>query len=110
MDDGDRDAFAGTFADDGEMDRRVELVQGREALAGLVDRFGGRSIHTTLDPIIELDGDGARHRCTVVVYNRPQEGEPREVRMVARYEDELVRTADGWRIALRRIVAVDPAA
>jgi len=46
----------------------------------------------------------------LVVYNRPQEREPREVRMVARYEDELVRTADGWRIALRRIVAVDPAA
>jgi len=104
MDDGDGDGYAATFTEDGILEGTTGSTQGHDALSGLPARFGGTLVHTAVNPILDLDGDRARHSCTVVVYNRPADGEPREVRMIVRYDDELVRTADGWRIARKRVV------
>jgi len=92
------------------MDGASGVTSGREALAQLITRFAGRSIHTTTDAIIEVDGDRGHQSCTVIVYTRARVGQPHAVRLVARYDDELRRTPDGWRIAHRRVLyeANDP--
>jgi len=51
---------------------------------------------------VRIDGDTATCRC----YLQAQHVRPTKEKLMvgARYEDECVRTADGWRIARRRIV------
>lgn len=51
---------------------------------------------------IEIDGDAATCRCYLQAQHVRPDGE--KLLIGARYEDENVRTDEGWRIARRRIV------
>ncbi len=61
------------------------------------------TLHSLSNSEIELDGDSARGRTLVSnpMCTRDPEGKETIFTVYAYYEDELVRTAEGWRIAKR---------
>ncbi len=72
-------------------------------------------IRAALDPLdeshhmvsthqVRVDGDTATHRCYLHAQHvrHAVDGDPNYV-IAGRYEDDLVRTSDGWRIAHRRL-------
>jgi len=61
------------------------------------------TIHSLSNSEIELDGDRATGRTLVTNPMCMQQGDEKQTifTVYAHYEDELVRTADGWRIARR---------
>jgi len=61
--------------------------------------------HGMSNPMIELAGDAARARTygNLVHVQEMQDGTPNRVTQFAIYHDELARTAEGWRIAQRRL-------
>ena len=69
-------------------------------------RFEG-SQHMVSTHLIEVDGDTATCRCYLYAQHvRPVGDEPPLLAVGGRYEDRLVRTADGWRIAHRTLVCM----
>jgi uncharacterized protein (TIGR02246 family) len=110
FDDVDSEAWADTFTPDGVMDYGGGApISGRDALVKMSQATGYGVVHITTDPIIEVDGDRATQRCTVIIANRSQARDRVGISMTGRYEDELVRTPDGWRFKRRRaILDVDP--
>lgn len=66
-----------------------------------------RSQHMVGTHLIEVDGDTATSRCYLQAQHvRPVGEEPPLLTVGGRYEDRLVRTADGWRIAHRTLVSM----
>jgi uncharacterized protein (TIGR02246 family) len=59
--------------------------------------------HCTLNHVIEVDGDRARARCYLLLV---QEGNPLQLNLAGRYEDELVKHDGRWRFA-RRVAHFD---
>ncbi|RBY84405.1 nuclear transport factor 2 family protein [Blastococcus sp. TF02A-26] len=55
---------------------------------------------------VRVDGDTARTRCQVIATLRRAGRPPRTYRTGAWYADELVRTAAGWRIAVRTATGI----
>jgi uncharacterized protein (TIGR02246 family) len=107
FDDGDPDAFAATFTDDGVMEVvGGPTTSGRSALAEMVRRTPYGIVHVTVDAIVSVDGDRAVQDVTLLVVARPApdaSADQRRSRLQrsGRYHDELVRTGDGWRFARR---------
>jgi len=110
FDDGDSDGFAATFTDDGVMEVVGGFrVEGRDALAGMCRHTPYGVVHVTVDATVTVNGDRAEQDTTVLVLQRPKpDAGPDERRSTlertGRYHDDLVRTADGWRFAWRRVV------
>jgi uncharacterized protein (TIGR02246 family) len=98
FDDGDAEGFAATFVEDGEMAVGTRPpTKGREALAEMCRTVPFAVLHATVDPIIEIDGDRATQRVTVLVYQKAADrSEKPQLTATGRYEDELVRTPGGW--------------
>jgi hypothetical protein len=68
---------------------------------GVLDKGGfEHTSHTPASQVIAVDGDNATADTLVTAVLVPADG-PVSVRGL-RYRDDLVRTADGWRIRLRR--------
>lgn len=90
------------------------LVQGREAIAGLIDGPTHRALMADgcahlLGPVaIELDGDRATARGHSVVF-RHADGRFEAVRVSANRWD-LVRTDNGWRVSHRENALLDGSA
>lgn len=61
------------------------------------------TVHSLSNSEIELDGDSARGRTLVTnpMLTRDGEGKESIFTVYAYYEDDLVRTGEGWRIARR---------
>jgi uncharacterized protein (TIGR02246 family) len=109
FDDVDSEAWADTFTPDGVMDYGGAPISGRDALIKMSQATGYGVVHITADPIIEVDGDRGTQRCTVIIANRSEARDRVGITMTGRYEDELVRTPDGWRFKRRKaILDVDP--
>ncbi|MHB8329737.1 MAG: nuclear transport factor 2 family protein [Acidimicrobiales bacterium] len=109
FDDGDAEGFADTFVEDGVMEvTGAFTVSGRQALAGMCRHTPYGVVHMTVDATVAVDGDRAVQDVTVLVVNRPKpDAGPDERRSTlertGRYHDDVVRTADGWRFARRRV-------
>lgn len=109
LDGRDWDALDGVFASDATADLMTggSLLEGRNAIV--------EHIRTSLTPLddtqhlasthdVRVDGDTATHRCYVQAQHvrHATDGSPTYM-LAGRYEDEMVRTPDGWRIAHRRL-------
>jgi hypothetical protein len=104
-DNGDGEGVAATFTPDGTFvihgGGTTRTISGHDELDAMVaGREAGATVHVTADSIIELDGDVAEQRCTLILNRRlPEEG--RISHRIGRYVDRLQRTADGWKFAGR---------
>jgi len=101
---GDDDAgFAGLFAEDGVFHSSAGPIQGREAIRARCASFHPFGMHLVTNPVIEVDGDEARASWSAWVPSTTVEGQALVV--CGRYEEQLVRTAGGWRYAYVRFRA-----
>lgn len=105
FDDRRPDEWAGCFTEDAvfEVVGRLRL-EGAQALREFAAAAPYGSVHTTTDPVIEVDGDRAVQTCTLISARRTEDHQPVVFGGTGRYTDELVRTAAGWRFARRSCV------
>jgi hypothetical protein len=84
------------------------LLQGRDAIRArirnTVDALDATQ-HTVTNHMITVHGDIATSRCYLHSQHvlRSVDGSPHFV-VAGRYEDELIRSADGWRITFRSLM------
>ena len=101
---GDDDrAFAELFAEDGVFEASAGPIVGRKAIEARCKKFHPFGFHVVMNPVIVVDGDTASASWSALV---PSTTVDETALLVAgRYEEELVRTADGWRYAQVRFRA-----
>jgi len=105
FDNADGPAWVGTFTEDGVFESRVGgRVEGRAALLEWFANRPHHTIHATTDALVEGDGDIATQVCTVMVFERHENGAL--LRSVGKYSDRLRRTAEGWRFSYRSPVTM----
>lgn len=96
-----------TYAEDGELrSPTTEPAVGRQAViatitATTVDlEFVFQTVHQGL---VEVDGDSARARFPITEWAR-RASDGRQIQFLGVYEDECVRTSEGWRFARRTLL------
>ena len=63
--------------------------------------------HMVMNHVVRIDGDRATSSCYLLSQHLKAGTPGGDLYMIAgRYEDDVVRTDDGWRIAFRRLVRV----
>lgn len=90
------EAWADLFTPDGVFEVYGREFAGHQGLRDMA-AAAGSGLHLGGPPVIEIEGDRARATRNLL-FHKPSEGETR----YAVYDDDLVRTADGWRIARTR--------
>jgi uncharacterized protein (TIGR02246 family) len=100
----DADAYVALFTDDAVLDGAQGNHAGRAALRAAVGPVwaaeGPATLHLTLNPVVEEDGDQAVVRSVLMIVSpapAPQ------IRTVAAITQHLRREAAGWRIARRTV-------
>jgi SnoaL-like domain len=96
---------ADLFTEDGVWDGRpVVMAEGREAIRNLFASFASlpMAYHAVTNPIIEIAGDTAKGHWHLIgggigLSNASSLG-------IGGYEDEYVRTPQGWRVRLMRVI------
>jgi ketosteroid isomerase-like protein len=101
-DDGDHAAWVGAYTDDGVFDVGGHQISGAEALMSYIITAPYGTVHITLDPIIEIDGDIATHTCTFIIGRRTADNQINALLATGRYNDTLRRTPAGWRFTSRQ--------
>lgn len=95
-------AFRTAFTDDVIGDYGFRVFHGFEELTGfMTTAVAGNSewmVHMLHTPLIVVAGDKATGDWTVMGQMKRRDGGTIDT-VLGRYSDELVRTADGWRIA-----------
>lgn len=101
--------FRTVFTDDCELDYgEIGTWQGVDAVTDFMDTthaMAGSTLHRLTNQAITLNGDTASARTyvdAVIMFGDNQSG----VNAWGFYDDEIVRAADGWRIARRRFTQV----
>ncbi|MGA9492870.1 MAG: nuclear transport factor 2 family protein [Mycobacterium sp.] len=96
-----------TYAEDGELHSpTTEPARGRAAVIETVTttcsglEFVFQTVHQGL---VQVDGDTARARFPITEWAR-RTSDARPIQFLGVYEDECVRTADGWRFARRTLL------
>jgi hypothetical protein len=108
------EAFAGVFSEDGIFHGRAGqpdeiIVRGHNQLLAFAARaYQGRGTrqgrhHQSTTMFVELNGDSACTR-TYLMTTNVAEGSLPLVGLTSVYEDEIVRTPEGWRIKYRKII------
>jgi len=105
VDSRDADGWIALFTADATMDLGGRSLEGPEQLRAFVAALGpagsGVLRHYAVNEVIEVDGDRATVRCSLLAVGRTDDG-PRLT--TGRYEDELRREAGTWRFSRRRFV------
>lgn len=106
LDAGDFDAYAGLFADDGEvLLGPLGRAKGRDEIRAVMTKSlagsQGNSLHIISSPAVTLDGDRATSVVMWTVVQRDADGAP-SVSMIGRHVDELVRERGRWRFQRRK--------
>jgi hypothetical protein len=78
-----------------------QVLTGRDALLGFASSVHGMR-HVVSNPLVDVAGDSAHVRAYLVVYAGGS------IAILGAYEDEVVRTPDGWRFA-KRVFTADQA-
>lgn len=101
--------FRTVFTDDCELDYgEIGVWNGVDAVTEFMDKVhatAGYLLHRLSNQVITIDGDQAMARTYVdalIMMADNQSG----VNGIGFYDDEIVRTTQGWRIARRRFTAV----
>jgi 3-phenylpropionate/cinnamic acid dioxygenase small subunit len=101
--------FRTVFTDDCELDYgEIGVWKGVDAVTDFMEQvhaMAGHTMHRMSNQVITVDGDTAEARTYVdalIMAGDNKSG----VNGIGFYDDEIVRTADGWRIARRRFTAV----
>lgn len=101
--------FRTVFTDDCELDYgEIGRWNGVGEVTDFMDKthaMAGHTLHRLSNQVIAVDGDKATARTyvdAVIMFGDNQAG----VNAWGFYDDEVVRTADGWRIARRRFTQV----
>ena len=94
------------FTQDGDWIARYASARGPAEIAALMARNippEPKRKHFIMHSLIALDGDRATARTSYLVILQAAGG-PLVPSVAGTYEDELVRTRDGWRFRVRRLV------
>lgn len=101
--------FRTVFTDDCDLDYgEIGTWHGVDEVTEFMDKthaMAGYTLHRLSNQAITVDGDKASARTyidAVIMFGDNQAG----VNAWGFYDDEIVRTADGWRIARRRFTSV----
>ena len=101
--------FRTVFTDDCDLDYgEIGVWKGVDAVTDFMEQvhaMAGHTMHRMSNQVITVDGDRAEARTYVdalIMAGDNKSG----VNGIGFYDDEIVRTADGWRIARRRFTAV----
>ncbi len=89
--------FAELFAEDGVWAVSAEPARGREEIRQRAAASRRFKLHLAANPIIELDGDRATGAWHVLVPSTAADGSA--VWLAGTYDDDFVRTNEGWRFA-----------
>jgi hypothetical protein len=110
FDEADVEGWGDTFVPGGRLAIAPSgpVYEGREALSAFIRDRGWGFLHMTLDPQIELTATGARQQCNLLLFGRSAARRTPELINTGRYDDELVRTPDGWRFACRTVEMDSP--
>ena len=107
---GDSAAAAGFFAADGVLEMPGgKRFAGRDAIRGRLEQQPADQVsrHVITNVLIETAGEGrARGFCYLTLYRGTRTEGPMPAGVpfvVGHYEDEFVRTDEGWRFAFRRL-------
>ncbi len=100
IDSGDAEGYAATFVKDGTFNN----FKGHDALVGFINQWrekmnGGARRHWNTNLVITPTADGATG--TVYLFLMDVSAKPPAIQTAARYEDQLVKTPDGWRFKSR---------
>jgi len=110
MDEVDIDWMQSIFAEDGHLDVPIyENVTGHDGIREYFEWYReqdfGTSVHSVSNPLIEIDGDTASGRWYYTVTYAQNSDDL--IHGIGAYDDEYVRTDDGWKlssvVAKRRI-------
>ena len=109
-------AYADLWTDDGVFHINLgnaRVVRGHEELAALAKGAGSpapvlKAAHHAINIMIEPTPEGAHGRAYLVMVSSPTQGTS-ATGLSAIYEDDLVKTADGWKFKMRTVEAVTPA-
>jgi 3-phenylpropionate/cinnamic acid dioxygenase small subunit len=101
--------FRTVFTDDCQLDYgEVGTWTGGDAVTEFMEQahaMAGHTMHRLTNQVITVDGDKAQSRSYVdalIMMGESNSG----VNAAGFYDDELVRTADGWRVASRQFIQV----
>ena len=109
----DGEMWAGTFTEDGVFDvsaaseqRGPKLIQGHEELKAswsLDNAIHKTPRHFTTNILIEPTPEGARGSAYVIIVGGAEDGQGQRpfIRAKGTYDDELVKTDEGWRFKKR---------
>lgn len=105
--------FGKLFVPDGRLEGRsgiavgwTEITQRHARQVAAFQAQGFRSVHMMLNSIIvNLNGDKARHVCKLLISLVSRNAESMVVASTGSYDDEVVRTEEGWRFLVRRVTA-----
>jgi ketosteroid isomerase-like protein len=104
IDSGDAEGWADTFTEDAVFDAfgGGEVITGREGLLAFAASVQGIR-HVVMNPLIDVSGDTAKVRAYLMFLMGAT------IAGVGVYDDEVVRTPQGWRFA-KRVFTADPPA
>lgn len=96
--------WAETFEPGGRLttNQGLDLV-GHDQLAAFVASRGVGYVHLSIDSEIDVDGDEAVQRCSLLMYHRDPAQQTTTFLTTGRYVDQVIRTKAGWRFRHRQI-------
>lgn len=108
------EAYADCFTDDGEFHGRVGLpdavrIQGRAALIrfsanGIARRNGVQNRHIQTNTMFVEQSETRAVTRSYLLVTQIREDQPPTLGLTSVYEDEIVKTAKGWRFKVRRAI------
>ena len=109
LDHGPRERLDTVFTPDAVADYMGLICEGLPSILEKVTSALGpldASQHIVSNQLVTIDGDTATCKCYLHAQHTVYGLEGGENMVIAgRYEDELVRTPDGWRIAFRKLIS-----
>lgn len=105
IDFGHSEEWAGTFTADGTIETEIGTAMGTAELAAFAANLFSQMKfrHWTNSLVVEGDGAGASGFAYLIGWTL-EDGKAPVAGHHAHYEDDLVKTAQGWRFARRRVI------